>query len=160
MEKHLQSSKQVDKKLSKGEINLTSVKTLEWHHLTKKMTRGSKTTNFETVSFMNNPLRLAGVLAQSKLLALIRISKFSCLTVGPLPFSCLKPTDFKGDIQWLRGMEDGGVDRTVIDCRQDQLGQLNGRLFSSFNFFSFWLIKTWCTSNWISDHSAHTDEVS
>ena len=34
-------------------------------------------------------------------------------------------------------MEDGGVDGTVIDCRQN----------SSFNFFNFWLIKTWCTSN-------------
>ena len=80
--------------MSKGAMNLTKVwKTLEWHHLVKKMTRGSKITKFETVSFMDCPLRLPG--AQSKLLALIRISKFSCLTVGPLPFSCLKPTDFK-----------------------------------------------------------------
>ena len=35
----------------------------------------------------------------------------------------------------------------------------NGRPSSSFNFFNVWLIKTWCTSNQISDHAAHTDDL-
>ena len=34
-------------------------------------------------------------------------------------------------------MEDGGVDRTVIDCRQNYLVGPNGRLSSSFNFLIF-----------------------
>ena len=33
-------------------------------------------------------------------------------------------------------MEDGGVDRAVIDCRQNQLGQMAD--FPSLNFFNFW----------------------
>ena len=37
--------------------------------------------------------------------------------------------------------------------------RLNGRLSSFFSFFSFWLIKTWCTSNWISNHTACIDEL-
>ena len=36
----------------------------------------------------------------------------------------------------------------------------NGRLSSSITFFSFWLIKTWCTSNQISDHSVRIGEFS
>ena len=36
----------------------------------------------------------------------------------------------------------------------------NGGLSSSITFFSFLFIKTWCTSNQISDHSAHIDEFS
>ena len=41
-------------------------------------------------------------------------------------------------------MEDGGVDTTVKSAAQDGL---NDRLSSSFSFFSFWLLKTLCTSN-------------
>ena len=41
-------------------------------------------------------------------------------------------------------MEDGGVDRTIIDCRQHQLGQMADLLtFLAFGFL---------------DHAAHTDE--
>ena len=36
----------------------------------------------------------------------------------------------------------------------------NGRLSASCNFFSFWLIKLWGTTNQISDHAALTDELS
>ena len=40
------------------------------------------------------------------------------------------------DCEFHGGMEDGGVDRTVIDCRQKQLDK-NGILSSSFNFLNF-----------------------
>ena len=39
------------------------------------------------------------------------------------------------------------------------IGQ-NGRLSASCNFFSFWLIELWGTTNQISDHAAPTDEFS
>ena len=55
-------------------------------------------------------------------------------------------------------MEDGVVDRTVKKLLAAPVG-LNGRLFSSFNFFSFLLIKTGCDSNYISDNAARTDEI-
>ena len=35
----------------------------------------------------------------------------------------------------------------------------NSRLSSSFSFFSFWLIKAWCTSNLISNLAVCIDEL-
>ena len=47
-----------------------------------------------------------------------------------------KKFNFEVDIEVSSSMEDGGVNKTVINCRQNQLGQ-NGRHSSSFNVFSF-----------------------
>ena len=52
------------------------------------------------------------------------------------------------------GFVHGGLKSTFIKGRQQQ----NGRLFASFNFFRFLLIKSRGTSNYISDQAAPTDE--
>ena len=53
-------------------------------------------------------------------------------------------------------MEDGGVDMTVVDGGTNHLGQM-----ADFHpLLTFLFIKTWCTSNQISDHTAHMDELS
>ena len=59
------------------------------------------------------------------------------------------------------GLSHGGW-RSRYHCYRESAAQdrPNSWLSSSFGFFSFWLIKTWCTSNWISDHVAYIDEFS
>ena len=68
-------------------------------------------------------------------------------------FLCLsKLSSKKHPVRW----------RSICHCYWQSAAQdrPNGRLSSSFSFFSFWLIKTWYTSNEISDHAAPIDKFS
>ena len=56
-------------------------------------------------------------------------------------------------------MKDGGVDMTVIDCWQNQLGQMADFLpLLTFLIFDLWKLGVH-TSNWISNNAVHTDEL-
>ena len=71
--------------------------------------------------------------------------------------NCYFPTIWKH----LRMHSSHGGWRSRFHCYSQLAPQdgLNGRLSSSFSFFSFWLIKTWCTSKQISDHASRINEL-
>ena len=68
---------------------------------------------------------------------------FDSLTFG-------QPDSYVKIISWVHWC----VKSTVIEKKAAWVGQ-NGRLSASCNFLSFWLIKPWGTTNYISDRNTH-----